>query len=357
MLTLQADFETTTDPTDLRVWAWCLVDVDTLKVVGRGIDIDSFFKYLEKLNCHVYFHNLKFDGEFILWKLLSEGWVRNDTKTARTFDTLISDQNQWYNVTQVFSKNKNKYCKTTYYDSLKKLPFSVAQIAKAFKLDIAKGSIDYGKYRPVGYEPDDNEWDYIEKDCLIVAEALRIQMRDNNLTRMTVGSDALNSFKEIIGKNRYKDWFPVLDLDTDKDSRMAYKGGVVQYNKKYAGEIVHGKSYDVNSLYPFAMYDTLLPYGYPMYYEGQYKEDKFFPLYIQQIDVMFDLKEGHMPTIQLKGNSRFADTEYIESSGDEIVTLTLTSVDLEMFFEHYNVTYIEYRCGYMFKGTRGIFKS
>ena len=47
--------------------------------------------------------------------------------------------------------------------------------------------------------------------------------------------------------------------------------------------------------------------------------------------------------------------EYIESSKGEIVTLTLTSPDLELFFEQYNVNVIEYHGGWKFKKAKGIF--
>ena len=67
---LVADFETTVDPNDVRVWAVCAVNVDTLLVDFIGNSIDSFFDYLEDKNTVIYFHNLKFDGSFWLDYLL-----------------------------------------------------------------------------------------------------------------------------------------------------------------------------------------------------------------------------------------------------------------------------------------------
>ena len=40
---LVADFETTVDPNDVRVWAVCAVNVDTLLVDFIGNSIESFF--------------------------------------------------------------------------------------------------------------------------------------------------------------------------------------------------------------------------------------------------------------------------------------------------------------------------
>ena len=46
-----ADFETTTDPEDCRVWAWCICDTDNIERVEFGTDIESFINtYKEKLN-------------------------------------------------------------------------------------------------------------------------------------------------------------------------------------------------------------------------------------------------------------------------------------------------------------------
>lgn len=69
----------------------------------------------------------------------------------------------------------------------------------------------------------------------------------------------------------------------------------------------------------------------------------------------FELKEGYIPTIQLKNNLSFIPTQYLTSSGDEEVTLCLTSVDLELFLEHYNVYNVEWHSGWKFKSTTGLF--
>lgn len=86
------------------------------------------------------------------------------------------------------------------------------------------------------------------------------------------------------------------------------------------------------------MYDCLLPFDFPVYFEGQYKEDKVYNLYVQMITCRFKLKKNKIPTIQIKGNkSYFRENEYLESSNDEIVCLVLTNIDLKLFLEHYDV--------------------
>ena len=98
-------------------------------------------------------------------------------------------------------------------------------------------------------------------------------------------------------------------------------------------------------------------FGEPVFYEGKYKEDKIYPLYIQMITCSFELKKNKIPTIQIKNNrSFFRQNEYLESSKNEIVCLVLTNVDLKLFFEHYNVYDLNYVNGWKFKGINGLFK-
>ena len=174
---------------------------------------------------------------------------------------------------------------------------------------------------------------------------------------MTNASDAMSGYKTIIKKQNFEKWFPVLPVELDADLRQAYKGGYVYLNPKYKNKRVKsGKTFDVNSLYPSRMYYCMLPYGYPVYFEGEYQEDKNYPLYIARVRCDFKLKEGHLPTIQLKNNRAFVETEYLSDSRGEIVELTLTNVDLKLMLEHYDCRYFEYVCGWKFKGAVGMFK-
>lgn len=98
-------------------------------------------------------------------------------------------------------------------------------------------------------------------------------------------------------------------------------------------------------------------FGEPIYFEGEYKQDKVYNLYIQMITCSFELKENKIPTIQIKNNrSYFRANEYLTSSNGEIVCLVLTSVDLKLFFENYNVYDKQFECGWKFKSTDKLFK-
>lgn len=362
---LMADFETTTDPADCRVWAGCAVDIEALEVVHIGNSLDGFMEYLQNKNTVVYFHNLKFDGEFILHWLFMHGYKYSEKREDKSFQCLITADGLFYSIEVVFRRHKSKkYEKVVFYDSLKKLPFKVAVIAKAFELKQSKGSIDYTATRPVGYEMTPEEKEYIITDCQIVAEALKIQF-EQGLKKMTNASDALNGYKEIIGKGTFEKWFPQLPIELDADLRRAYKGGFVYLNPLYKNARgLKGMTLDVNSLYPWTMYTCLLPYGYPMYFEGRPEPDKKYPLFIVHFKCTFELKEGHLPTLQLKNNRRFVETEYLTTSRvkvgkhweNEPIEMWLTNVDHQLFLDHYEIADEEYINGFKFKGAVGMFK-
>lgn len=355
MLRYCADFETITNPEDCRVWAYAIAEVGNIDNFHYGNSIDDFMEFIEKNQAIYYFHNLKFDGEFIIHWLLNHGFKHSKKPQEKEFSTLISRMGQFYSIEIVYKRRKKGVNKVVIYDSLKKLPFTVANIAKAFHLEMSKLEIDYNEYREIGHELTQEEIDYIHNDVCIVAQALAVQL-DQGLTKMTNGADALNYFKELIGKKKYRQLFPVLDLEMDSSIRLAYRGGWTYCNPKIVDkDLGEGLVYDMNSMYPSMMVHRMLPYGRPEYFTGRYKEDELYPLYIQKIECRFKIKPNHLPTIQLKKNLMFAMNEYIEDS-KEVVQMVLTNVDLKLFLEHYDIIGgIEYIDGYKFKSCQGVF--
>lgn len=354
---LTADFETTTNELDCRVWAWGVCEVGNPDYFQYGNDIDGFMEYMKTSNNSTfYFHNLKFDGEFIMCWLFENGFKHvTDRKLTdtKTFTTLISDKGQFYSIKIYFEKNGKKTNAVTIYDSLKILPFSVSQIAKGFNLPISKLEIDYKEDRPKGHVLTPTEINYLRNDVDIVARALNV-LFEQGLNKMTQASNAMYDYKNTVGDRNFKRWFPVPDYD--HDVRQSYKGGFTYLNPLYKNvDIGSTLVLDVNSLYPWTMHDCPLPYGEGVYFEGKYEEDKMYNLYVQMFTCQFELKEGYIPTIQLKNNLSFIPTQYLESSDGEEVTMCLTSIDLELFLEHYNVYNIEYHSGWKFKSTVGLF--
>ena len=363
MKNFTADFETATWYEDKTyVWAWATCEIGNEENLQIGNNINEFIEYcLDQENSNFFFHNLKFDGEFIINWAFINGFTYAKTKDEikdKTFTSLISDMGQFYTITLYFEKRNKKVKKITFIDSLKIIPFSVNEIAKSFGLEISKLEIDYNKYRKEGHILTQEEKAYIKNDVLIVAKALNVLFTEN-LKKNTTGSNALNDFKSMISKWKFEHYFPELDYDIDKDIRKAYKGGFTYLNPIYKEkEVKNITILDVNSLYPYVMYDKKLPFGEPVFFEGQYKNDCIYDLYIQMIQCSFELKENKIPTIQIKNNKfYFRANEYLESSKGEEVILYLTNVDLKLFFENYEVYDLVYIAGWKFRSIKGIFKS
>ncbi len=360
MTLLTADFETTTSEDDCRVWAYGICEVGNPDYFTYGNNIDDFMEYCKtSKNSTFYFHNLKFDGEFIIVWLFEHGFKhvvdKHDLET-KTFSTLINNKGQFYSIKIIFEKKGKKTKFITIYDSLKILPFSIEEIGEGFKLGFEKIKVDKEFYhipRPIGHKLTDLEVKYLKHDVTIPSMALDVLFKQE-LNKMTQGSNALHDYKQTIGLKRFEQWFPTPDYDID--IRHSYRGGFTYLNPKFKEiDVDEGIVLDVNSLYPWVMRNKRLPYGEGIYFDGQYKADKLYNLYVQMFTCQFELKPDHIPTVQLKNTLSFIPTDYIESSGDIDVTMCMTSVDLELFFEHYDVYNIEYHNGWKFKSTIGMF--
>lgn len=352
------DFETTTDLDDCRVWAYAICEIGDPDNFIYGNSLDEFMEWCQnpKENYLCLFHNLKFDGQYILSWLLKHGFEYVADKKNRhdhSFTTLITDMGQFYVIEVYFKVKGHKVNKVTFHDSLKLLNFSVEEIAKSFDLPISKLKLDYHAKREIGHILTPHEVDYIRNDVRIMALALDILYKQG-MTKMTVGANALHSFKSIC--NNFSQLFPVLPLEVDADIRKSYKGGFTYLSPKYRETTTgRGLTLDVNSMYPAKMVQEWIPYSMPEPFEGKYKPDKLYPLFTQRLSCTFDIKPNKIPSIQLKNCASFMPNEYIESSKDEIVTLTLTNPDLELFFQQYDVNVIAYHGGWKFKRARGMF--
>lgn len=350
-----ADFETTTDPKDCRVWHWGLANIDTAETdedVEWDINIDSFFDRVMQENCNVYFHNLKFDAGFIFYWLLTHGYNHTDERKMYPgeFKVLMSDLGMLYSVTVRWENGKTLELR----DSYKKLPNKLERIAKAFNLDVVKGEIDYHKERPVGYIPDENEQSYLCNDVLIAAKALR-QVFAEGMKKLTVASDSLAEFKRLTNPKLLERFFPVLSQGIDKEIRRAYRGGFTYADPRYSKRVTGGGHvYDVNSLYPYVMRHRLLPYGEPVWMQGKPRVSEKYPLAVFSVTFTAKLKKNHIPCIQIKSSSIFSSTEYLTEI-KEPTTLMVSNIDWDLYNDHYDIEVDEWGGSWMFQGTNGIF--
>ena len=375
---LMADFETSTqswldrDNGWTRVWLWGLYDIENDNF-EYGKDLDSFMNRVlikDHLgNPIIYFHNLKYDGSYIVWWLFSHGYVYDeDLSSEKTFKTCISDMGQWYFVEVcIYKYRKQKYV-IRFQDSLKKIPLPVRDIPKAFGFEQsdAKGTIDYDAYRPIGYEPTEEEIFYVKEDVVIVAKGLQI-LEEQGFTRMTNSGDAFNAWKcsllspqarekHVKPEKNYRTHFPLLPIEVDDYIRRAYRGGWTYVNPKYAGKTILSpvEVWDINSMYPDKMRNKYLPVGMPTFFKGKPQPNKY-QCYIVRIMISFEIKKDHLPCIQLKNSFMFNPTDYITSSLGQEIEMIVTNVDLRLIFAQYHVKSIKYIDGYYFRKYKGYF--
>lgn len=402
------DFETTVydGQTDTEVWASASVELGTEDVKIFNC-IEDQFKYFLSLkdNLIVYYHNLKFDGNFWLSYLLknptySQAYKieNNDIKTIKfietgkmknnTFKYSISDMGQWYSIT---IKHNNKIIELR--DSYKLLPFKLETIGKNFDTKHKKSTMEYKGERHAGGIIKDEEKYYISNDVLVIKEALEIMFMQGH-TKLTIGACCLSEYKQIIGKTLYQESFPNLyerPLDekvygspsAGEYIRKSYRGGWCYLAKgKEHKKYYNGTTADVNSLYPSMMHSesgNYYPIGLPTFWKGNYipleaqKPNRYFFI---RINTRFYIKPNMLPFIQIKNTLRYNGTEMLETSDmlnvrtgkytpqyidlegnvqECKLTLTMTQTDYYLLLKHYDTPELQILDGCYFDSEIGIF--
>lgn len=399
------DFETTVyeGQTSTEVWASAMVELGT-EDVQIFHSIEETWKYIKKLkgNLVLYYHNLKFDGSFWLDYLITEVklsqaykqngntvyWKDDNEMYNNEIKYSISDMGQWYSI---MIKQNDRYIEIR--DSLKLLPFSVKQLGKAFKTKHQKLDMEYVGYRYAGCEITDEEKKYIANDVLVVKEALEIMFEQGH-NKMTIGACCMSEYKNIIGRDDFKDFFPDLtemlideeqygSPNADKYIRKSYKGGWCYLVKGKENKVYNnGTTADVNSLYPSMMSSesgNYYPIGKPTFWKGNFIPDQALMgdrYFFIRIKTRFYIKKDMLPFIQIKGSWLYKGTEALMSSDiyskklneyspfyadldgnlhDTRVTLTLTQTDYILFREHYDVIDFEILDGCWFSSKIGLF--
>lgn len=406
-LVLVGDFETTvyTGQVNTEVWASAIVPLGS-EDVKIFHSLPETYEYLVGLdtNIIIYYHNLKFDGNFWLSYLMYEleykqafetniyepkrvvTWYKDKDMPNKSYKYSISDMGAWYNIKIKINRHIIEI-----RDSLKLLPFSVKRIGESFKTKHKKLEMEYEGFRYAGCNITDEEKKYIANDVLVVAEALQI-MYDEGHNKLTIGSCCLSEYKK--SQIEYKHFFPDLYAEElDKSAygqptigdyiHRSYRGGWCYLVKGKESKIfTDGTTADVNSLYPSVMSSesgSKYPVGMPTFWKGD-----FIPLeaespenyYFVRVKTRFYIKENKLPFIQLKNNAMYVGTENLETSDiydrhsgkyythyedsdgslhDTRVEMTFTETDYKLFIEHYNVADFEILDGCYFRAEIGIF--
>ena len=404
------DFETTVykGQVNTEVWASASVELNTEQVEVFH-SIEEQYEYFKSLDCNIiaYYHNLKFDGSFWLSYLLVDleleqayeqlddtgvnvEWLPQREMKNNTFRYSITDRGQWYTI---LIKVNNHFIEIR--DSLKLLPFSLAQIGKSFGTQHKKLEMEYTGFRYAGCEITPHEKEYLCNDVLVLKEALEI-MLENGHSKLTIGACCLQEYKNVLKKSvgeTFDELYPLmteyhLNPDTftqdnaDSWIRKSYKGGWCYLVKGKEGKVFHnGSTADVNSLYPSVMSSesgNRYPTGLPKFWNGDMIPDEALKnerYYFIRVRTRFYLKPNMLPFVQIKGNLLYKGTECLESTDvydektdryyseyktrtgthDTRVELTLTMTDYKLLKEHYNLVDFEIIQGCYFETQIGIF--
>lgn len=386
---LACDFETTVykGQTYTEVWsaAYARLFHDKVQVLHSLPEfLQDLFDY--RVNVVCWFHNERFDGTFIVNYLLANGWEWTTEKrpAKKQFKTLISKQNRWYSITLGTGKSVIEI-----RDSAKLMPMSLRDMGDAFNTEHRKKEMVYDGYRYAGCNITAQEMEYIINDVLVLKEALEYMISEGHIG-LTIGSCAMSKYKSILGKYDYNNLFPDLtehELDVEKYGyvnaeiyiRKSYKGAFCFLRPDRKGRQYNGKTFDVNSLYPSVMHSksgNYYPIGKPHFWVGDIPEQATLGdrIYFVTFRCRFYIKDGMLPTVQIKGDTHYNPREWLTTSdilyrgkyykevydknGSVIEakpTLCMTCIDWELFNEHYDIEELEMLSGCWFYSALGLF--
>lgn len=385
-----ADFETAVFDGQDSTWVWsagmCRLYTDDYE---DYTNIDDFMHslFVRKQNMEIYFHNLKFDGSFILQWLkrqpdFSEGLMnmtdgtrkmkKPDKLLHKQYTYLVSDKGVFYAIQIMYH-----YKMITIWDSMKLIPFSLASAGATFRVKHQKLEMEYEGVRKPGYQKTEKEYAYQKNDVLCLKEVLEVFF-DRGYTKKTIGSNCLAQYKEIVGKQEYQSRFPNqygIKLPNGESAgefvNQSYRGAWCYADPRYQDrEVVAGVVVDANSLYPSVMHSNsghLYPYGKPHYFTDEIprvaKDNRH--VYFVRIKIQFDIKPGYLPFIQIKGDLRYRSNVMQRTSkcydkhgnfvSDPILTMTVTHADFALIQEHYNCRTLEIIDGVYYHAATGMF--
>lgn len=289
-----ADFETSDieHGDGVRVYAAAIAPITNPYDVLIFDDIKSFLEHVDTLpdKSKIYFHNLSFDGSFIVDYLFRQGERPDVSIFSR----------KWYSI---------KHNKIEFRDSLKLLPgTSVKVMPKQFNLPIQKldDNYDYKRVRKIGEKLTDQEIQYVKNDVTILGLTMQKLIEAGfNITYLTIGSFVYAMINRSMNKDTKRNHEDITPED-DQLLRKAYYGGYTAVNEQYKGQVVHNiTAIDYNSMYPSMMLYRPMPIGVPHIIDGdanidEYLNDNHFVI-VEFEGEDINLKPGRFPTLTRKG--------------------------------------------------------
>ena len=340
---------------------------------------NNIFEFMNKLealenNAIVYFHNLKFDGSYLLNHIIDvENWtpcIALDSYNAEedeyegvptygskydmifqpyTYAAFISGMNQWYKILLHFD---HKFVELR--DSAKLIPSTLADMAKDFGTKFQKLEMKYDGLEHKAFGAIKGiEVDYIKNDVRVLSEAIW-KIRKMGLTKLTIGACALNELKNVITPPVFDYLFPDLreeKIPTEHENifnyvQKSYFGGWCYVNKRYQAKVYATEEAftkapdlirddanivdniwcaDVNSEYPWALHSVpeedlerwghhYYPVGEGTYLTGEPSEGEIEDCCVfRRFKCHFDLKPERFPFIHIRNSSYYRANECLET--------------------------------------------
>jgi hypothetical protein len=351
-----ADFETGDsvpngdENTPQRVWLAGYKNLETMESTYFHT-LDDFMENIlsrgDNMNTEYAFHNIKFDGSYIVPYLLTHGYEYTERKPEpKQFSVLVDERNAWYSLTIQVTKRR----RVLLWDSLKLFPCALEYLPDIYTTPTKKVREDksfYEVFRPEGYIPDKRDMEYFENDLQVPAETLRKHIELYGLRfKKTQASQAFYNFEQS-----FKGWklrFPPLSNVQDESIRQSYWGGIAYVPTKVRGRDYYNIGvYDINSSYPHKLAELKMPYGPCIAEYGEGKHPDMSKFWVAQALVEFTLKPNHLPSIPMRSieegrpvpdeddEEEVIDKWITESKG--IVRMTFCNIDYQTMCESYNI--------------------
>lgn len=284
-----ADFETVTTNTkyfqehqDTKVILYCVKKIGNQKVESVGTSIEQFWEFwksTKKKEIICYFHNLDFDGDFIL-KFLAKKYKAVQKRIKTNCFMFNRQGRRIYKI-----RAKTKHFKITFMCSLKILSVAIEQLGKSYNIKKYENEENQDFY---DVEPQEHVFNYPKTYvdyCIRDVEILRLSLFDffknmkefidsktfirqiDYLKKYTIGSIAykLQQAYVSIFKGANNECYKGLKINfkTYEIASKLYWGGFTQFNPQTKEQLTYcenGIVIDINSAHPSSM-TRLLPYG------------------------------------------------------------------------------------------------
>lgn len=290
------------------------------------------------------FHNLKFDGSFIVPWLLKNGYtVSHDKPGEKEFSVLVDNRNNWYSITIQVTKKR----KVTIWDTQKLFPTALEYLPDIYGTPTKKVKEDesfYTKKRPLGYEPDERDLHYFENDLQVPAEVLNRHIELFGLRfKKTQASQSFYNFEQTFKNWRWR--FRPLSTEVDNAIRKAYWGGISYVPPdKVQKDFYNILVYDINSSYPHKAAECKLPYGHTLSEYGEDKHPDMSKFWVAEALVEFKLKPHCIPCIPAKAitEGRPIDADKWVDNSHGIVRMVFSNIDYETIQMSYDFTVVRW---------------